>query len=150
MKCFVYLDKLKNKIIFLYDKAPSGKNFFNSNRGSAFATNSTWNISYSDKTEEISLTDIEKTIVSKNMKKLIETQQAIRKMQHNLMKIDEFNTEQKFIGNTRNDSKTIFFTLIIQLTNGAKIEVILFSYEEYKAWLNGLAYVIKNYPKKLS
>ena len=137
-KCYAYLEY--NKIFFTHDKTQ-----FQS-KNEIFSKSTTSYI-----TEEIPLTQIDKTIVSKNMKNIIEVQQAIRKMQRNLKTnindLSSLNNKDNTIDliDQKKNMKSLNnnFNLVIQLVNGSKIEMILFSYEEFKAWLNGLAYVIK-------
>lgn len=122
----MYIDKELNKIIF----------FSNNCQG------------YSYKETEFNLKDIEKTIISKSFKKIIQIHQAYKKYKiksrdHQLDNHSNQDIDLKYLINK-------YFMLTLQLINGLKIDLILLTFDEFKNWLNGFAIVIKSNKKCLN
>ena len=100
---------------------------------------------------KIKIKEIENTVVSSSLKKIIEIYRNYNKYKdNNNFSFEEFiNTESKLFPdmNREDIEKSAFnqnynFSLIIN--KGKRLEFIICSYEEFKMWINGLAFIIKN------
>jgi hypothetical protein len=94
--------------------------------------------------------DIENTMVSSKIKSIIDIQRNYRKQRLNLKSDKDFVKEQftKYPQFTMEEiekcikNKKYNFSLII--SDGNIYELIICSYEDFKTWINGLAFLIKN------
>ena len=126
------------KCMILLNKAYNSINFISSN----------FNVNYN-------LNQIDNTIINSNLKIIIEIHRDYRKYKNNnnnnnnssmndfikKEKLKYFNYDNKFIEKCALN-KFYNFSL---LTNGNKrIEILLCSYEDFKLWINGFAFIIKN------
>lgn len=103
----------------------------------------------SSKPCSFTINDLEKTIVSRQIKNVIKIHQIMRKLDKENIPHDEyFNMYSNEIGMPLNiiekSLSTRFFNLMIKLTSGLKMEILFFSFEDFKKWLNGLATIVKN------
>ena len=99
----------------------------------------------------ININDIENTIVSSKTKSIIEVHRNFRKYKESskFKSVEDFAEKQvaKNPQLTRGEiekcarNKYFNFSLLI---NGKLVELIICSYEEFKQWVNGLAFLIKN------
>ena len=101
------------------------------------------------------LTQIENTIMNSNLKIIIEIHRDYRKYKNtnkhnNNYSINDFVKKEK-LKNFNYDNKFIekcalnkFYNFSLLLNNGKRIEIVLCSYEDFKLWINGLAFIIKN------
>ena len=99
----------------------------------------------------IKIEEIENTVVSSNIKKIIEIHRSYNKCKNmKNFSFEEFiNRESKLFSDmNREDIKksalnqNYNFSLITK--KGKRLEFIITSYEEFKMWINGLAFIIKN------
>jgi hypothetical protein len=95
------------------------------------------------------INDLEKTIVSRQIKNVIKIHQIMRKLnKENIPHEEYFRLYSKEIGIPLNViEKSLlsrFFNLMIKLTSGLKMEILFFSFDDFKKWLNGLATIVKN------
>ena len=100
------------------------------------------------------ISDIENTIVSSKLKLIIEVLRNFRKYKESnkFKSIEDFVENE--IGKKSNQGlnreeieKCIVnknFNFLIAIKGGVMIELIICSYEEFKMWINGLAFLIKN------
>ena len=100
------------------------------------------------------ISDIENTIVSSKLKFIIEVLRNFRKYKESnkFKSIEDFVENE--IGKKSNQGlnreeieKCIVnknFNFLIAIKGGVMIELIICSYEEFKMWINGLAFLIKN------
>ena len=100
---------------------------------------------------EIKVDDIISTFVNSNIKKIIEIYRNYNKNKfNNNFSFEEFVNKEKNKFNDMNKEDIIksalnqnfVFSLVIK--NEIRFEFIIRSYEEFKIWINGLAYIIKN------
>jgi hypothetical protein len=56
-------------------------------------------------------------------------------------KLKNFSYDNKFIEKCALNK---FYNFSLLLNNGKRIEIVLCSYEDFKLWINGLAFIIKN------
>ena len=101
------------------------------------------------------LKQIENTIMNSNLKIIIEIHRDYRKYKNankhnNNCSINDFVKKEK-LKNFNYDNKFIekcalnkFYNFSLLLNNGQRIEIVLCSYEDFKLWINGLAFIIKN------
>ena len=101
---------------------------------------------------EIKIKDIENTIVSSKIKIIIEVHRNFRKYKET----SKYKSIEDFINNQMSNhpsltgdeiekcAKNKNFNFSILLSGQRIIELILFSYEDLKKWINGLAFLIKN------
>jgi hypothetical protein len=98
--------------------------------------------------EEINLSEIDKTVVTKTIKNIVKIHQIILKkgkdviieefVKQNNFNLDyDYNTKMKCVFNK-------YFNFSLQLTNDVRVELIFFNFDDFKNWLNGLAFIIKN------
>ena len=107
---------------------------------------------------DIYIKDIEYTIVSSSMKNMIEMYRSYKKyIKNGIGKCDK----DSFIKNEMNKNKNLnyeyinkcienkkyYFTLFVE--ENQQMEFIFFSYDDFKTWINGLAFIIKNKNKLL-
>ena len=99
---------------------------------------------------DLNILDIENTMINSKIKKIIDIYRNYRRYNINCKSVENFFEEQIKIYPqfTREEiekcikNKKFNFSLII---NGGKIfELIICSYLEFKTWINGLAFLIKN------
>ena len=98
------------------------------------------------------ISDIENTIVSKKLKLIIEVHRNFRKYKdsNKFKSIDEFvesELEKNKGLNKEEIEKCVVnknFNFLIAIKGGVMIELIICTYEEFKMWINGLAFLIKN------
>ena len=101
---------------------------------------------------EISISDVENTIVNSKTKLIIEVHRNYRKFKeiNNDKSMNDFikSQNEKYPHLTNEEiekcakNKNYNFSLMV---NGGKIiELIICSYKEFKTWINGLAFLIKN------
>ena len=100
----------------------------------------------------INILDIENTIVNSKLKLIIEVLRDFRKYKES----SKFKSFEDFVENEFNKKKGLTkeeiekcaknknFNFSIAIKGGIVIEIIICSYEEFKMWINGLAFLIKN------
>ena len=100
----------------------------------------------------INILDIENTIVNSKLKLIIEVLRDFRKYKES----SKFKSFEDFVKNEFNKKKGLTkeeiekcaknknFNFSIAIKGGIVIEIIICSYEEFKMWINGLAFLIKN------
>ena len=119
--------------------------------------NSYDSISFISSNENISynLKEIDNTAMNSNLKLIIEIHRDYRKYKTanknntncslndfiKKEKLKNFNYDNKFIEKCALN-KLYNFSLLIN--NGKRIEIVLCSYEDFKLWINGFAFIIKN------
>jgi len=100
---------------------------------------------------KIKIEDIENTVVSSNIKKIIEIFRSYSKYKDKKnFSLEEFiNKEYNLIQDMEKEdikkctsNQNYNFSLITK--KGKRLEFIICSYEEFKMWINGLAFIIKN------
>ena len=101
---------------------------------------------------EFNITDIENTVVSSKIKLIIEVHRNFRKYKES----NKYKSIEKFINSqmmkhpqlTEDEiekcAKNKNFNFSVIISDGRIIELIICSYEEFKKWINGLAFLIKN------
>ena len=101
---------------------------------------------------EFNITDIENTVVSSKIKLIIEVHRNFRKYKEST----KYKSIEKFINSqmmkhpqlTEDEiekcAKNKNFNFSVIISDGRIIELIICSYEEFKKWINGLAFLIKN------
>ena len=101
---------------------------------------------------DLNIIDIENTIVSSKIKLIIEVHRNFRKYKES----SKFKSIEDFVEKQMNKNpqltwdeiekcaKNKNFNFSILINGGKLIELIICSYEEFKQWINGLAYLIKN------
>ena len=101
------------------------------------------------------LNQIENTIMNSNLKIIIEIHRDYRKFRtsnknnNNISindfikkeKMKNFNYEDKFIEKCALNK---FYNFSLLINEGKRIEIVLCSYEDFKLWINGFAFIIKN------
>ena len=100
----------------------------------------------------INILDIENTIVSSKLKLIIEFHRDFRKYKESskFKSIEDFIEKEisKNKGFTKEEieksAKNKNFNFLIVIKGGIILELIICSYEEFKTWINGLAFLIKN------
>ena len=100
----------------------------------------------------INILDIENTIVSSKLKLIIEFHRDFRKYKESskFKSIEDFIDKEmsKNKGFTKEEieksAKNKNFNFLIVIKGGIILELIICSYEEFKTWINGLAFLIKN------
>jgi hypothetical protein len=98
----------------------------------------------------IKLDEIEKTIVTKNIKNIINIHQIYKKLKNEKIDPEKFFQSEEYKSDIfsseirRRCLINKFFYFTIQLLPGIRIELILLSFDDFKNWLNGLACIIKN------
>ena len=97
---------------------------------------------------DFSIEDIENTVVSSKTKKIVEIYRNFKKYGKTMKKSEFINKEKEEYKNMSEeeiekclDYKYFGFELIAK---GQKLELIMNSYEDFKMWINGLAFIIKN------
>ena len=100
---------------------------------------------------EIKLNDIENIVINSNIKKIIEIYRNYNKNKfNNNFSFEEFVNKEKNKFNDMNKEDIIKsalnqnFSFSIVTKNGKRLEFIIRSYEEFKIWINGMAFIIKN------
>ena len=100
---------------------------------------------------EIKLNDIENTVINSNIKKIIEIYRNYNKNKfNNNFSFEEFVNKEKNKFNDMNKEDIIKsalnqnFNFSIVTKKGKRLEFIIRSYEEFKIWINGMAFIIKN------
>ena len=100
---------------------------------------------------EIKIDEIENTVINSNIKKIVEIYRNYNKNKFkNNFSFEEFvNSEKnKFNEMSKEDiiksalNQNFNFSLVTR--NGKRLEFIIRSFEEFKVWINGLAFIIKN------
>ena len=98
------------------------------------------------------ISDIENTIVSTKLKLIIEVHRSFRKYKES----NKFKSIEDFVENELGKNKGLSkeeiekcvinknFNFLISIKGGVMIELIICTYEEFKMWINGLAFLIKN------
>ena len=107
---------------------------------------------YKDKNNyEIKIGDIENTVINSNIKKIIEIYRNYNKNKfRNNFSFEEFvnNEKNKFNDMSKEDiiksalNQNFNFSLVTK--KGKRIEFIIRSYDEFKIWINGMAFIVKN------
>ena len=101
---------------------------------------------------QLNVVDIENTIVSSKIKLIIEVHRNFRKYKESskFKSIENF-VEKEILKNPQltgdeieKCAKNQNFNFSILINGGKLIELIICSYEEFKQWINGLAFLIKN------
>ena len=100
----------------------------------------------------INILDIENTIVSTKLKLIIECHRDFRKYKESskFKSIEDFIEKEmsKNKGLTKEEieksAKNKNFNVLIAIKGGIILELIICSYDEFKTWINGLAFLIKN------
>ena len=101
---------------------------------------------------QLNVIDIENTIVSSKIKLIIEVHRNYRKYKESSkFKSIEHFVEKEILKNPQltgdeieKCAKNKNFNFSILINGGRLIELIICSYEEFKQWINGLAFLIKN------
>ena len=101
---------------------------------------------------EFNSVDIENTIVSSKIKLIIEVHRLFRKYKESskYKSVEDFVEKQsgKQPQLTRDEiekcAKNKNFNFSVLINGGTIIELIICSYDEFKKWINGLAFLIKN------
>ena len=100
---------------------------------------------------EIKVDDIISTVVSSNIKKIIEIYRNYNKNKfNNNFSFEDFVNKEKYKYNDMSKEDIIKsalnqnFVFSLVTKNEKRFEFIIKSYEEFKIWINGLAYIIKN------
>lgn len=101
---------------------------------------------------EFSISDIENTIVNSKTKLIIEVHRNYRKFKeiNNDKSMNDFIKSQteKYPHLTHEEiekcAKNKNYNFSLMVTGGKIIELIICSYQEFKTWINGLAFLIKN------
>lgn len=101
---------------------------------------------------EFSISDVENTIVSSKTKLIIEVHRNFRKFKeiNNDKSMNDFIKSQteKYPHLTGEEiekcAKNKNYNFSLMVTGGKIIELIICSYQEFKIWINGLAFLIKN------
>ena len=108
-------------------------------------------ISKNNEIDKLKIEEIENTVVSSKTKKIIEIYRNYNKCKdmNNFVLEDFINKEHElYLDMNKEDIKKCTinqnynFSLITKL--GKRLEFIIGSYEEFKKWINGLAFIIKN------
>ena len=101
------------------------------------------------------LIQIENTIMNSNLKIIIEIHRDYRKYRtsnknNNNFSINDFIKKEK-LKNFNYDNKFIekcalnkYYNFSLLINEGKRIEIVLCSYEDFKLWINGFAFIIKN------
>ena len=100
----------------------------------------------------INIIDIENTIVNSKLKLIIEVHRDFRKYKESskFKSLEDFIEKEndKNLGLSKEEiekcTKNKNFNFLIAVKGGIVIELIICSYEEFKMWINGLAFLIKN------
>ena len=102
---------------------------------------------------DFDITSIENTVVSTGIKSIIDVYRNYCRWKINKKwnKLEEFINEQiiKYNNLSREDvekciiNKNYNFSLILK-DNNRRFEFIICSYDEFKMWINGMAFIIKN------
>ena len=103
-------------------------------------------------TNIINIIEIENTIVNSKMKLIIEVHRDFRKYKESskFKSLEDFveKEEEKNRGLTKEEiikcANNKNFNFLIAIKGGIIFELIICSYEEFKMWINGLAFLIKN------
>ena len=100
---------------------------------------------------EIKVDDIISTVVSSNIKKIIEIYRNYNKNKfNNNFSFEDFVNKEKYKYNDMSKEDIIKsalnqnFVFSLVTKNEKRFEFIIRSYEEFKIWINGLAFIIKN------
>ena len=101
---------------------------------------------------EIKIENIENTIVTSMIKTIIEIHRSYRRFKINYKngKLEDFIEKEfaKYEKLSKSDiSKCALnknFNFSILMNNNQRIEILLCSYEDFKMWINGVAFIIKN------
>ena len=100
---------------------------------------------------QININDIENTIVNSKLKLIIEVHRNFRKYKLTKFKSIEDFVEKEYIKKkvlTKEEIEKCVnnqnFNFLIAIKGGIILEIIICSYEEFKRWINGLAFLIKN------
>ena len=100
---------------------------------------------------QINIDDIENTIVNSKLKLIIEVHRNFRKY-----KMIKFKSIEDFVEKEYSKKKELTkeeiekcvsnqnFNFLIAIKGGIILEIIICSYDEFKRWINGLAFLIKN------
>ena len=100
---------------------------------------------------EIKIDEIENTVINSHIKKIIEIYRNYNKLKFkNNFSFEDFvnNEKNKFKEMSKEDiiksalNQNFNFSLVTK--NRKRFEFIIRSYEEFKIWINGLAFIIKN------
>ena len=101
------------------------------------------------------LKQIENTIMNSYLKIIIEIHRDYRKYKNanknnNNWSLNDFIKKEK-VKNYYYDNKFIekcamnkYFNFSLLINNGKRIEIVLCSYEDFKLWINGFAFILKN------
>ena len=99
----------------------------------------------------IKIEEIENTVVSSNIKKIIEIHRSYNKCKNmKNFSFEEFiNRESKLfsdmnIEDIRKSALNQNYNFSLITKKGKRLEFVISSYEEFKMWINGLAFIIKN------
>ena len=101
---------------------------------------------------EIKIENIENTIVTSMIKTIIEIHRSYRRFKINYKngKLEDF-IEKEFVKYEKLSKSDISkcalnknFNFSILMNNNQRIEILLCSYEDFKMWINGVAFIIKN------
>ena len=99
------------------------------------------------------LNQIDNTIMNSNLKIIIEIHRDYRKYKNSNKnkseikdfikkeKLKYFNYDNKFIEKCALNK---FYNFSLLLNESKRIEIVLCSYEDFKLWINGFAFIIKN------
>lgn len=100
--------------------------------------------------KEISIDEIESTIVTNVMKYIIKIFRNYKRARLKQIEIKDFIDQDEFSDIPLKADEKIkaalnqLFNMTIKLNHDQRIEFVFLSYEDFKIWLNGLAFLIKN------
>ena len=100
---------------------------------------------------------IDNTIMNSNLKNIIDIHRDYRKYKNNknnrnLSMVEFIKREKLKYLNFNNDfieksAINKYFNFSLLINEGRRIEIILCDYEDFKSWINGFAFIIKNKKK---
>ena len=105
---------------------------------------------------DIDILSISNTVVSSGIKTIIEIYRNYYKLKsnNNMINVDEFINEQiikynnsltkEEIEKSINNKNFNFSMILNEDNNNKRFELIICSYDEFKMWINGMAFIIKN------
>ena len=100
---------------------------------------------------EIPIDSIDNTIVNSTIKKIIEIHREYRKIRNNKqIDIDQFAEKEEFKSFQMSKHEIIksavnkYFNFSLLINKSKRVEFIMGSYSDFKTWINGIAFLIKN------
>lgn len=100
---------------------------------------------------EISIDSIDNTIVNSTIKKIIEIHREYRKIKNNKqIDIEQFAEKEEFKNFQMSKQEIIksavnkYYNFSLLINKSKRVEFIMGSYSDFKTWINGIAFLIKN------